>query len=255
MTKTINNRFVILFALVAAFVGTNRGLYAQGDLQLPIDEFGFSVPQPIIGEGVLTFEQVGPNGCFMNLFGFEGNDAGDGRFFVPGVMDGGPILEPTPMDFDFPIQWSRMSDERVMVQAQSLFLDFEAPNAFNFPFITHYDWHFWIIIIIDFNVGTFDGFYESDDPLTDKVETLQLISPDGETFYSGVAAGEIAGRVASGKVVPGDVNGDGQVNLLDVQPFVDLLTTGGFSPAADINQDGSLDLLDVAPFVALLSGN
>ncbi|MEM9411944.1 MAG: trypsin-like serine protease, partial [Planctomycetota bacterium] len=52
----------------------------------------------------------------------------------------------------------------------------------------------------------------------------------------------------------GDVNCDGVVDLLDVAPFVDLLSTSGFSPKADINQDGIVDLLDVGPFVDLLSG-
>ena len=54
--------------------------------------------------------------------------------------------------------------------------------------------------------------------------------------------------------IPGDVNCDGEVNLLDVAPFIDLLSNGGFSTKADINEDGSVDLLDVAPFVALLGG-
>ena len=53
----------------------------------------------------------------------------------------------------------------------------------------------------------------------------------------------------------GDVNCDGEVNLLDVGPFVELITSGGFSEKADINQDGTVDLLDVAPFVELLTGN
>ena len=53
----------------------------------------------------------------------------------------------------------------------------------------------------------------------------------------------------------GDVNGDGAVNLLDVQPFIVVLTTGPFNPAADINMDGQVNLLDVGPFVALLSGD
>jgi hypothetical protein len=52
----------------------------------------------------------------------------------------------------------------------------------------------------------------------------------------------------------GDVNCDGVVNLLDVAPFVALLTTGGYSAKADINGDGLLNLLDVAGFVSLLSG-
>ena len=55
-------------------------------------------------------------------------------------------------------------------------------------------------------------------------------------------------------VLLGDVNMDGVVDLLDVTPFVELLTAGGYLPEADINQDGVLDLLDVTPFVELLSG-
>ena len=52
----------------------------------------------------------------------------------------------------------------------------------------------------------------------------------------------------------GDVNQDGTVDLLDVAPFVELLTNGDFQAEADINQDGIVDLLDVAPFVDLLAG-
>ena len=50
----------------------------------------------------------------------------------------------------------------------------------------------------------------------------------------------------------GDVNGDGNVDLLDVSPFVDLLLDGGFQLEADINQDQVVDLLDVQLFVELL---
>ena len=52
----------------------------------------------------------------------------------------------------------------------------------------------------------------------------------------------------------GDVNGDGAVNLLDVQPFVQAITDGIYVFEADINQDGSVNLLDVEPFVNLLTG-
>lgn len=52
----------------------------------------------------------------------------------------------------------------------------------------------------------------------------------------------------------GDVNGDGVVNLLDIAPFVNLISSGGFLPAADINGDGVVNLLDIGPFVDLLSG-
>ena len=52
----------------------------------------------------------------------------------------------------------------------------------------------------------------------------------------------------------GDINGDGNVNLIDVEPFVALLVAGRFQTAADINCDGAVDLLDVGAFVDLLVG-
>ena len=61
-------------------------------------------------------------------------------------------------------------------------------------------------------------------------------------------------EVKGGGLLLGDVNCDGEVNLLDVAPFVDLLIGGGFEPKADINQDGFVDLLDVSPFVKILTG-
>ncbi len=54
--------------------------------------------------------------------------------------------------------------------------------------------------------------------------------------------------------VIGDVNQDGAVDLLDVSPFVDVLTSGQIQAEADINQDGTVNLLDVSPFVTLLTG-
>ena len=52
-----------------------------------------------------------------------------------------------------------------------------------------------------------------------------------------------------------DINGDQNVDLLDVQPFVDQLNLGQFSCEADMNQDGAVNLLDVAGFVSALSGS
>lgn len=52
----------------------------------------------------------------------------------------------------------------------------------------------------------------------------------------------------------GDVNLDGVVDLLDVGPFVILLSNNVFQTEADVNQDGIVSLLDVGPFVAILSG-
>ena len=67
---------------------------------------------------------------------------------------------------------------------------------------------------------------------------------------------QVIGRweVISEPIVLGEVNCDGEVNLLDVAPFIDLLSNGGFSEKADINGDDSVNLLDVDPFITLLGG-
>ena len=50
----------------------------------------------------------------------------------------------------------------------------------------------------------------------------------------------------------GDINQDKEVDLLDVQPFVGLVTDQGFLGEGDINGDGVVDLADIEPFVDLL---
>ncbi len=87
--------------------------------------------------------------------------------------------------------------------------------------------------------------YEIKAPGIARIELSQ--DSDGGLFDNLTFSTPIAG-------ILGDVNCDGEVNLLDVAPFIDTLTTDPFNPKADINQDGVVDLLDVAPFVELLSG-
>ena len=55
-------------------------------------------------------------------------------------------------------------------------------------------------------------------------------------------------------LLPGDVNNDGVVDGLDIQPFVDLLTGGGYQAEADINGDSVVDGLDIQPFVDIITG-
>ena len=52
----------------------------------------------------------------------------------------------------------------------------------------------------------------------------------------------------------GDINRDGVVNLLDVEPFIALLSSSAFQAEADFNMDGQVNLLDIQPFVTLLGG-
>jgi len=52
----------------------------------------------------------------------------------------------------------------------------------------------------------------------------------------------------------GDINRDGQINFLDITPFISLLSSGMFQDEGDINGDGAVNFLDIRPFISLLSG-
>ncbi len=73
-------------------------------------------------------------------------------------------------------------------------------------------------------------------------------------FFGATGNIDLNGAFTPAGVLLGDVNLDGVVNLLDVAPFVDLITSATFQVEADINEDGFVDLLDVAPFIAILAG-
>jgi hypothetical protein len=96
-----------------------------------------------------------------------------------------------------------------------------------------------------------NGAYESE-PFNDPSTGETVLDKNGKPLLLVGSPGIFEGFM---DILVGDVNCDGAVDLLDVAPFVDLLTNGGFSEKADINGDGSVDLLDVTPFVELLSGN
>ena len=53
----------------------------------------------------------------------------------------------------------------------------------------------------------------------------------------------------------GDVNLDGEVNFLDISPFISVLSSGPFQVEADIDENGVVNFLDISPFIAILSGS
>ena len=59
---------------------------------------------------------------------------------------------------------------------------------------------------------------------------------------------------AATPILLGDVNGDGAVDLLDVNPFVTTIGDDVYIIEADMNLDGIVDLLDVALFIDALTG-
>ena len=113
-------------------------------------------------------------------------------------------------------------------------------------------------LIVQEGVSTIDGMLVTNiNPFTDQFSMSNsgewiIFEAEIEDGLGGTLNGAFAIQMA---FVVGDINCDGEVNLLDVGPFVDLLSNGGFSTKADINGDGNVDLLDVGPLVALLAGN
>ena len=53
--------------------------------------------------------------------------------------------------------------------------------------------------------------------------------------------------------VLGDVNTDGAVDFFDIQPFIDVLSSGGMQCEADIDEDGDVTFFDIQPFINILS--
>ena len=51
-----------------------------------------------------------------------------------------------------------------------------------------------------------------------------------------------------------DVNMDGEVNFLDISPFISVLSSGTFQAEADCDENGVVNFLDISPFIAVLSG-
>ena len=51
---------------------------------------------------------------------------------------------------------------------------------------------------------------------------------------------------------PGDVNNDGEINVLDVVLSVSIVLDNGYDPYADLNGDGSINVLDIVQIVNLI---
>ena len=95
--------------------------------------------------------------------------------------------------------------------------------------------------------GLFDGFGEGDVVGTFDGTDLMIT-------YTGGDGNDVV-LFTENEILLGDVNLDGAVNLLDIEPFIVLLSSGEFQAEADCNEDGAVNLLDISTFIDLLSGS
>ena len=68
-----------------------------------------------------------------------------------------------------------------------------------------------------------------------------------------IGAFEFGGVAPELEFLLGDVNQDGVVDFLDIQPFINLLSSQTFQDEADIDGNGVVNFLDIAPFIFVLS--
>ena len=52
--------------------------------------------------------------------------------------------------------------------------------------------------------------------------------------------------------LPGDVNGDGEVNVADVNAVIDMILSGRIEPIGDVNGDGEVGIADVNAVLAII---
>ena len=52
--------------------------------------------------------------------------------------------------------------------------------------------------------------------------------------------------------LPGDVNGDGVVNISDINAVISIILAGGFSEPADVNGDGVVNISDINAIISII---
>ena len=73
--------------------------------------------------------------------------------------------------------------------------------------------------------------------------------------YNGMAVYKIGSNVGGDEPqpsIPGDVNGDGEVNISDVSDIVDLMLSGKFTEAGDVNGDGEINITDINAIIDII---
>ena len=88
------------------------------------------------------------------------------------------------------------------------------------------------------------------------------VNGDGiDDFLVGASGADPAGEIyivfgrAASDTLKGDVDLDGDVDFLDIAPFIAVLASTGFQAEADVDCSEVVDFLDIQPFIELLSGN
>ena len=98
--------------------------------------------------------------------------------------------------------------------------------------------------------GTCDGWYVSTALNMVHREGDELHFSSGHEMLIGVEPPE--GWEPPVTVIPGDVNGDGEVNVVDITALIDIIMNDGTDEAADVNGDGHIDVVDITALIDMI---
>ena len=108
--------------------------------------------------------------------------------------------------------------------------------------------------------GAEDSFFE---PLVFQNATLYVPVGSLEAYKTAKVWKKFQNIVAKNFDIPGDVNGDGEINIGDTNSVIDVIINGGGAgtgghsriPACDVNGDGEVNIADVNAIIEMIIGN
>jgi cyclophilin family peptidyl-prolyl cis-trans isomerase len=118
---------------------------------------------------------------------------------------------------------------------------------------------------LDSQIFTVFGQVVSGMEVVDQIQALDVVVANGatQTFLdlpvidvnapNLTAPSNLVTLISATAVTLGDINLDGEVNFLDISPFINILSTDGSQAEADIDLNGVVNFLDIAPFIEILA--
>ena len=70
--------------------------------------------------------------------------------------------------------------------------------------------------------------------------------------YNGMAVYRITLDDGEEPGLPGDVNGDGTVNIADINAVIDMILSGKFNAVGDVNGDGAVNIGDINSLIGII---
>ena len=197
----------------------------------PFDELDRinSVEFNLVDEGTLNDAFEGPTGA----------SSGIAREFAP--LDG-----PVFINFQFGVDLELRFDNPINTASAEIRTGSSTTEDETLTFELYNGGNFISSVTVDERSGSSFFFYGVQS--TDAFDRLIIrVRPDNRFGIDNLRYAFVASEL------PGDVNLDGDVDFLDISPFIALLSTGDYQIEGDINLSGEINFLDIALFIDLLS--